>query len=352
MTVASISSATVSSILQNTVTRLQQQLTVASSESSTGVLADIGQTLGADAGADVVLHQQMADLNAIQTSNAVVTAQLSTASDALASLQSAAASLLSQVIEGQSVTSGSTGAVAIQQAASAALENFATTMNASESGVSVFGGINTGTAPIAAYAQTPASAAQTAVENAFQSAFGFSIDSASVGSITGAQMTAFLNGPFAALFSGANWTSAWSSASDTAVSNRIGANQTVTTSITANQPAFQHLAQGLTMISAFAGLDLSTGAYTSLMSTAQSVMSTANNQLIEANAAVGTMQNQVNQANSAIGLQQNVLNTRIDANEAVNSYDVASQVSNLTTQLQTAYSLTAQIHKLSLVNFL
>jgi flagellar hook-associated protein 3 FlgL len=350
MSVNAISSSTVSSILQNTVARLQQQLTTASSESSTGTLADIGLTLGADSGADIALHQQMADLNAIQGSNAVVTAQLSTASDALTSLQTSTSSVLSQFIEGQSVAPGSTGAVAIQQTAAGALENFAVTMNASESGVYVFGGINTGTAPIAAYA--PTSAAQTAVDNAFQSTFGFSTTSASVSSITGAQMTSFLNGPFAALFSGSNWTSTWSSASDTAVSNRIGANETVTTSITANQPAFQTLAQGLTMVSAFAGINLSADAYSSLMTTAQSAMNTANNGLIAATAAVGTMQNQVTQANSALGLQQNVLTTRIDADEAVNSYDVASQVSNLTTQLQTAYSLTAQIHKLSLVNFL
>ena len=58
------------------------------------------------------------------------------------------------------------------------------------------------------------------------------------------------------------------------------------------------------------------------------------------------------QANGAISLQQNILTSQIDANEAVNSYDVASQVSALTTQLQTAYALTAQIAKLSLVNFL
>jgi flagellar hook-associated protein 3 FlgL len=64
------------------------------------------------------------------------------------------------------------------------------------------------------------------------------------------------------------------------------------------------------------------------------------------------MQNQLTQADSALSLQQNVLTTRINSVESVNSYDVASQVSNLSTQLQTAYSLTAQIHKLSLVNFL
>lgn len=141
-------------------------------------------------------------------------------------------------------------------------------------------------------------------------------------------------------------------ASDTATSNRIGANQTVTTSISANQPAFQNSAQALTMISAFGGLNLSADAAAALMTSAQKVISAGNSGLIQAGAAVGTMQNQVTQANSAISLQQNILTSQIGANENVNSYDVASQVSAITTQLQTAYALTAQIAKLSLVNFL
>lgn len=165
-------------------------------------------------------------------------------------------------------------------------------------------------------------------------------------------MTSFLNTQFAGLFSGASWSSTWSSASDTPTSNRIGVNLTATTSIGANQSAFQDTAQALTMISAFGGLNLSADATAALMTSAQKVMSSATDGLIQASAAVGTMQNQVTQANSAIGLQQNLLTSQIDANETVNSYQVASQVSALSTQLQTAYSLTAQIAKLSLVHFL
>jgi flagellar hook-associated protein 3 FlgL len=352
MSVSFVSSSTISQILQNTVARLQSQMNTASTETSTGLVADIGLTLGANSGQDVNMHQQMADLSAITASNNVVTAQLGTASDALTSLQSATSSMLTQIVEGESGTPGSTGATALQQAAAGALATFSTTMNASVGGVFVFGGINSGTAPISTYATTPASAAQTAVDTAFQSAFGFAITSPQVSTISGAQMTSFLNGPYAALFSGSSWTSNWSSASNTVASNRIGANQSVPTSISANGAAFQGTAQALTMLSEFGGLNLSSSAYSALVNAAQTTMNTANNGLISANAEVGTMQNQVTDANSAITLQTNILTTQINSQEAVNSYDVASQVSSLTTQLQTAYSLTAQIHKLSLVSFL
>ncbi len=352
MSIYSVSTSTLSSVLQNTVANIQSQLTTAEQEDSTGQLADIGLTLGADSGQDIALHQQMADLNAISSSNAVVTSQLGGASSALASLQSSASTLLSALVEGQSGTPGSTGATALQQQAAGALQTFSSLTNAEVGGTYVFGGINSGVAPIATYAQTPPSAAQTAVDTAFQNTFGFSVTSPDVSSITGAQMQSFLSNQFAALFSGANWTSTWSSASDTNSTNRIGPDQTITTSVGANEPAFRDMAQALTMVSEFGGLGLSADAYSTLMSAAQSVMGSANNGLISASATIGGMQNQVSEADSAINLQQNVLTTQLNNLESVNAYDVATQVSNLSTQLQTAYSLTAQIQKLSLVNFL
>jgi flagellar hook-associated protein 3 FlgL len=284
----------------------------------------------------------MADLTAISSSNAVVTTQLGAASSALTSLQSSASTMLASFVEGVSGTPGGTDATALQQQAAGALQSFASLANASVGGVYVFGGINSGVAPIGAYAQTPASAAQTAVGAAFQSTFGFATTSPNVSTITSSQMQSFLSNQFAALFSGASWTATWSSASNTASSNRIGASQTIATSVSANQTGFQKMAQALTMVSEFGGL----------MSAAQSVMNDANNGLIVASAAIGMMQNEVSEASSAITLQQNVLTTQIGANESVNAYDVASQVTNLSTQLQTAFSLTAQIHKLSLVSFL
>jgi flagellar hook-associated protein 3 FlgL len=352
MSLDAVSTTTMSSILRNNVSQIQSQLTTLEQENSTGQLADIGLTLGPDSGQDVALHQQVADLTAISSSNAVVTSQLGAAANTLTSLQGAASTLLAAFIEGQSGTPGSTGAIGLQQQASGALQSFAALTNTEVGGVYVFGGINSGVAPIAAYAQTPPSTAQNAVNAAFQGFFGFPATSPSVSSITGAQMQSFLSGPFAALFGGANWTSSWSSASDTAATSRIGPDQTIATSVGANASAFQDMAQALTMVSAFGGLNLSAGAYSSLMTRAQSVMNGASNGLIAVSATVGAMQNQVSQADSAITLQQNVLTTQISNIESVNAYKVATQVSNLSTQLQTAYSLTAQIQKLSLVNFL
>ena len=81
------------------------------------------------------------------------------------------------------------------------------------------------------------------------------------------------------------------------------------------------------------------------MTTAQKVMNAANNGLIAAerggrdDAEPGD-----SEANSAITpAAERADQRRSTPTRSVNAYDVASQVTNLTTQLQTAYSLTAQI---------
>ena len=152
MSVNSVSSSTLSSVLQNSVSRLQSQLTTVETESSTGQLADVGLTLGADSAQEAALHQQMADLSAIASSNAVVTSQLDTESNAVSSLQSSASTLLASFVQGQSATPGGGAAAALQQQASGALQSFSALANASVGGVYVFGGINSGAAPVAAYA--------------------------------------------------------------------------------------------------------------------------------------------------------------------------------------------------------
>jgi flagellar hook-associated protein 3 FlgL len=357
MTVNSVSSSTLSTILQNAVTREHKQLTTLETENSTGLLADIGLTLGASSGQDISLHQQYADLNGFSASNAIVTSQLETSYNAATTLQQSASTMLSQVIEGLSSTPSSTGSAAIQQVAASALQSFVTTANSEVSDVYVFGGINTGIEPINSSAASSTGAAQTAAQSAFSN-YLTSIG-ATAATITGAQMTTFLTSTslpasqsFTSQFSGTDWSTNWSNASATAQTSRIGLNDTITTSVTTNNTAFQSLAQGLTMLNQFANMNLSSSAYTALMQQAQSVMTAASNDLTDVGATIGTMQSAVKQANSNISLQQDTLNTQINASEAVNPYQAATQLTNLTNQLQVAYSLTAQIQKLSLVNFL
>jgi flagellar hook-associated protein 3 FlgL len=57
-------------------------------------------------------------------------------------------------------------------------------------------------------------------------------------------------------------------------------------------------------------------------------------------------------ANTHMSAQMTILQTQINNLDSVNLYQTSTLVSSLTTQIQTAYSLTAALQKLSLVNYL
>ena len=137
----------------------------------------------------------------------------------------------------------------------------------------VFGGINTSVAPMADFYATPASAAKTAIDNAFQTAFGVSPTDPAARNISASSIQSFLSGPFAALFQGAAWTSDWSSASSTNTSAEIAPGRTAQTSTNTNQPGFQQLAQAYAMLSEFGGSELSSDAQQAVATAATTLIS-------------------------------------------------------------------------------
>jgi flagellar hook-associated protein 3 FlgL len=174
--------------------------------------------------------------------------------------------------------------------------------------------------------------------------------------ITTSQLQTYLGGTYAADFqssaSSPNWNSYWSSAS-TAITNRISPNSApVTTSVTANDPAIQNLAKAYTMISELSSANLPEKTYQSLVATATSTIQTSLTGLQQMSVSVGLMQNQVSNENDTLTAQSTLLTKRLDNLEGVDAATVASEVSNLQTQIETAYTLTSKISKLSLVNYL
>ncbi len=91
------------------------------------------------------------------------------------------------------------------------LASFISDLNTAQNGAYIFSGINTDVKPVKSYVTTPASAAQTAVAAAFAADFGMAQGAPGSEAITGAQMTAFLDGNYDALFNATNWSTTWSS---------------------------------------------------------------------------------------------------------------------------------------------
>ena len=251
------------------------------------------------------------------------------------------------------MTAGATGAASsLQSAGTNALQSLIASANATSNGQYVFGGDNTGVAPMADYFSSTTSAAKSAIDAAFQTTFGFAPTSASAANISSSQMQSFISGTFANLFSGASWTSNWSSASSTDVTTQIAPGESATTSTDLNQPGFQQLAEGYAMLAEFGGSSLSSTTQQAVITAASSLINQGVSSLTTTEATLGSAQTRVTDATTSMSNQLTILQTQIGNLDNVNASAVAVQLNSLSTQLETAYQLTAQLQKMSLAQYL
>jgi flagellar hook-associated protein 3 FlgL len=350
MNITSVSTSYLNNALLPAVQQTQTQLATLEVESASGQYADLGLQLGGNSGYEMSLRTQDDALQALSTANSITSTNLATSQNALTTLQSSAASMAQSLV---AYVSGDNSGATLQTLGQSQLQQLISVGNtANSTGGYVFGGQNTAQAPLNDYFAQPTSNAKTSVDNSFQSYFGFSTSSWQTANITPSQMQGFLTGPFATQFQPPQWQLHFSNASSTQISSQISPGTYIDTSTSTDGPAFQQLAQGYTMLSEFGNIGLSAETQKALASTATSVINAGASTLTDAQSSLGMAQNQITQANSTMSNQMTLLQTGISQLDNVDPAQIATQLSTLSTQLQTAYQLTAQISKLNLAQYL
>lgn len=349
MTTNFVSSQYLANALVAPVNQAQAALSTATVEMTSGEYADLGLQLGDQSGYELALKGQVAQIAALTASNAVVTAKLSTADAAMTSITTAATAAAKTLVSAMT----STANIDIKSIGDTALQSLVASANATYGSDYVFGGINSSEPPLKDDLSSTTSAARTAINNAFTSAFGFLPTDAAASSITAAQMTSFLSSSaYTSLFSGTDWTTNWSSASSTNVTATIGPSQTATVSVNANDKSFQQLTQAFSMLSMFGDSSLSVSAKQAVVSAASTLIATGQNSLTALQASGGVLQSAVTNANSAMSTQSSLLQTQIGTLDKVDQNAISSKIVALQTQIQMAYQLTSKLQSLSLANYL
>jgi flagellar hook-associated protein 3 FlgL len=345
MSLSSISTAYLGAAMIPTINQAQAQLTQLETESTTGQYADLGLQLGGQAGYELSLKNQNNLMQTLTAANNIAVTNLSSAQTAIGTLIS------SGNASAQGLAAWTPGAAAsgtLQTLGQNGLQQLVATANTSVGDEYIFGGINGSTAPLAGDYASTGSAAQTAIDSAFQSTFGFAPSSADAANISSTALQSFLGGPFADLFTGADG----SSASSTNTSAEIAPGQSIQTSTNANAAGFQELAQGYAMLSAFGSASFSASTQQALATAATSLINSGVSSLTATSASLGAAQSQVTQANASMSSQMSILQTQIGNLDDVDAASIATQLNSLQTQIETAYQLTAQLQKLSLAQYL
>ncbi len=325
------------------ISRMQTDLVRLNQEVTTSRLADVGLTLGARTSQSVSLHIDSSALSALIDSNSGVAARLQQQQSALDTMRGGADDFLQTLVTAG--TSGGSGTLV--QAAQSALAGFTQAVNTSDGRNYLFGGINSSTAPMAEYDSGPGAA----VTAAFTAKFGFPPGDPAAANITGAQMTDFLNNEFDGLFADPAWGATWSSASDQVITNHIDAATTVSTSVSANEPAMRKLAEAYTLVG-YLGFDgLGSDAQKAILDKANSLVGDGNDGLVAIQGSLGGVQNQLTDASDRLKTQQSIVQTHINSLEGVDPAEAKVKIDTLTTQIEMSYSLTAKLLQMSLLNY-
>lgn len=347
MKTSSISTLAIINATRETRVSLQAKLVEAQKESSTGRHADVGLTLGYLTQRTVSLRQDLERAQTFKDSNTVAASRLELTQTTLDGVASAADEFLKTLMAARASPSAASTAITDAKNKLTSLE---AALNTTVNGTHIFAGVNTDVKPITTYFGTPASAAQTAVANAFTTEFGVAQSDPSVENISGADMKTFLDGAFSTLFDNANWTTTWSSASDQNITSRISTNERIQTSTNANADPFRNLASAYTMIADLGIENLSPEAYQAVLDKAIAVVGQVTGDLTQLRAGLGTSQERIQAANDRMDIQKSLLTEHIRQLEGVDEYEATAKVNALLTQIETAYALTARLQNLSLLN--
>ncbi|MDZ7602331.1 MAG: flagellar hook-associated family protein, partial [Hoeflea sp.] len=219
MKVSFISNLALQNSMRLTISRGQNEVQTLQKEIVTGRFADIGLSLGAKTSNSVSLNQDVSRLKTIQDSNALVTQRLSASQSALNLMADSAQQMLEAFISVNGSDDANNLLIA-RRDVEASLGSFTVAINTSSNGEYLFSGINSNTKPVEDYFQA-GSTPKAAFDALFLARFGFSQNDPAAATITVADMTDFIDNDLVPAFSGADWNTNWSSASDTNISSRI-----------------------------------------------------------------------------------------------------------------------------------
>ncbi|KQQ58264.1 MULTISPECIES: flagellar hook-associated family protein [Rhizobium/Agrobacterium group] len=332
-----ISSLSISTAMQLTVSNAQTEITKLQKEAVTGTYADVGLELGTRTSTNLDYSRESNRLQANIDANAVAEQRMDASQLAMENMSASAQSLLNSVIALSGNTDASSLSVA-QTTAKATLENFVSYTNTAVNGEYLFSGINTDV-------QTLSDTFIDDITADFNAAFSAQFPDPSA--VTADEMQTFLTD----YQDGLDWSS-WTGASETTMSSRISSSETVSTSTTANSDGFKSLVLASVISSQLVNSGLNADALSVVNNTTTSLTGSAISGIDTQRAQIGLSQERVEKANTYMSSQKTIIDTQLTNLIGVDTYEASTRLTTLLNQVETSYTITSKIQGLSLVNYL
>lgn len=328
------------------IARIQQQLATAQKELSAQRLADPGLALGADVSRLAGLHWQATELEGQQGRIAMARNRAEATQGSLEAI----ADLAGRVLGTAAAARGSAqGQRVIADAARESLSGLISLINASHGGSYLFGGLNGETPPLADFAGSPG---EEAISDAFVTTFGFEPSDPAAATLTAAEISAFLDGPFATLFDETGWQDIWVSSTPETPVTTLGEGQRIGAAVSASAPFAAKLTQALTMMLTLADGRLMQEALVVVLDKAMSLIAEAQSDLVAEQGRIGLAQQSLREASETAEARLGRTRLAIEILQGVDAYALATEINMLTTQLQASYTLTSRLGQMSLLSYI
>lgn len=354
MKTSNISNLTMSTAMRSTVQQAQIDMIKASYESSKGKYYDIGAELGVKTAVTIDLDREVARIEGLVSTNALATQRLESSQEALSAMYASAQKIKEQLLIVQSSTDSAT-LNATKTTVTDALDTFTGMANLAVAGEYLFAGINTDVKPIESYLDA-GSAPKVAFDAAFLSYFGFPQTSAAqtktIAATGSPSMDEFITTVVEPMFTGADWSNNWSSATNETMTNRISQTEIVQTSTSINSDGMKKFLMSAVVAKELIGLDLGEATRSQVVKKALEYNNEAISGINLERTKLGLSETRVTKASESLAVQKDILVNNLNDLIGVDAYESATRVKNLEALIQTAYTLTARIQQLSLVNFL
>lgn len=343
-----ISTQSIADATRHQMLRMQTELAKLEKEIVTGRVQDTAVHLGARTGVSVSLERDIERLKVIIDSNALASSRLSGTQAGLKSLTD-----LAQYFLSVTTATGSSPADAVMAAgeAEALLTTATAVLNSNLNGENLFAGVNTDVRPMNDFFAT-GSPARTAMENAFLTHFGFAHTDPLAAGISKTDMENFLTTVIEPQFLGTDWNTNWSNATDETITARITLTETTSASVSANATGIRRLMMSAATVAVFLEAPINEEARAAILAHSTSQVGHSIAQISQVQASTGVVENRIAAASERLEMQINIFTTKNSDLVEVDAYEASGRVSTLLAQIETAYTLTARIRQLSLVNHL
>ncbi|TWF53378.1 flagellar hook-associated family protein [Neorhizobium alkalisoli] len=360
-----ISSMSVQTTMRNSIASAQRDLVDANTEAVSGRYADIGAQLGASTSRALDLTRDISRIDSLYSTAALATQRLDSAELSLSNINDLTTEMQNAILT-LGGTSDETSLSTARTTMSSALDAFTGFVNTAVNGEYIFSGINTDVKPMNDLLSDDSKA-----KKAFDDELNWYIADKGIGSkeaMTADDMTDFL-ADMEEKFNGTKlmeapenvddngdpvdfWSTYVSNATDENMKSRISPTEVVDTSTNANSKGMRYFALSAMVATTFMQTGMSNEARGVVAEQTRSYISQASSGINQQRTTIGVATERVSKAEESLQAQKDILTTHLGSLENVDAAEAATRVNTLQTLLETAYSVTAKIQNLSLVNYL